>query len=172
VSVLVVLAGLPGSGKSALAHPLAERLRAALVVVDLLEDAMLRAGIAAGEPTSLAAYLAAETVADGALGAGVPVVVDAVNAVAPAREQWRALATRRGVPRAVVEVVCSDPAVHRARLEGRSRRLALREPTWADVRARQYEPWTEPVLRLDSMDDAEANLAAALTHVGTARALT
>ncbi|TQM13589.1 hypothetical protein [Pseudonocardia kunmingensis] len=39
MSVLVVLAGLPGSGKSALARPLARRLRAALVVVDLLEDA-------------------------------------------------------------------------------------------------------------------------------------
>jgi hypothetical protein len=65
----------------------------------------------------------------------------------------------------VVEIVCSDPEVHRARLECRSRCLALREPTWADVRARVYEPWIEPVLCLDSMDDAEANLAAALAHV-------
>jgi predicted kinase len=165
VTVLVVLAGLPGSGKSTLARPLARQLRAALVVVDLLEDAMLRAGLPAGEPTGLAAYLAAEVVAGDALAAHVPVVVDAVNAVAPAREQWRALAAHRGVPRAVVEVVCSDPVIHRARLEGRSRGLALREPTWADVRARDYEPWTEPVLRLDSLDDAEANLGAALLHV-------
>ena len=163
MSVLVVLAGLPGSGKSVLARPLARRLRAALVVVDLLEDAMLRAGT--GGPTGLAAYLAAEVVADDALAAGVPVVVDAVNAVAPAREQWRALAERRGVRRVVVEVVCSDPAVHRTRLEARSRGLALREPTWADVRAREYEPWTEQVLRLDSLDDPEANLDAALAHV-------
>jgi predicted kinase len=170
VTVLVVLAGLPGSGKSALARPLARQLRAALVVVDLLEDAMLRAGVPAGYSTGLAAYLSAEVVADDALAAGVPVVVDAVNAVAPAREQWRALAARRGVPRAVVEVVCSEPAVHRGRLEGRSRGLALREPTWADVRAREYEPWTEPVLRLDSMADAESNLAAALAHVRAALA--
>jgi predicted kinase len=168
--VLVVLAGLPGSGKSALARPLSQGLRAALVVVDLLEDAMLRAGVAPGGPTGLAAYLAAEVVAEDALAAGVPVVVDAVNAVAPAREQWRALAARQGVPRIVVEVGCSDPAVHRARLEGRSRGLALREPTWSDVRAREYEPWTEPVLRLDSTDDAQANLAAALAHVRAALA--
>jgi predicted kinase len=168
VTVLVVLAGLPGSGKSALARPLARRLGAALVVVDLLEDAMLRAGV--DGPTGLAAYLAAEAVADDALAAGVPVVVDAVNAVTPAREQWRALAERRGVRRAVVEVVCSDPAVHRARLEARARGLALREPTWADVHARGYEPWSEPLLRLDSRDDAEANLEAALAHVRPAPA--
>jgi predicted kinase len=170
VTVLVVLAGLPGSGKSSLARPLARQLRAALVVVDLLEDAMLRAGIPAGYSTGLAAYLAAETVADDVLGAGVPVVIDAVNAVTPAREQWRAVAARHGISRAVVEVVCSDAAVHRTRLEGRSRGLALREPTWADVRAREYEPWTEPLLRLDSMDDAESNLAAALAHVRAALA--
>jgi predicted kinase len=166
MTVLVVLAGLPGSGKSSLGRPLARELRAALVVVDQLEDAMLRAGVPAGYSTGLAAYLSAEVVADDALAAGVPVVVDAV---APAREQWRDLAARRGVPRAVVEVVCSDPAVHRARLEGRSRGLALREPTWADVRAREYEPWSEPVLRVDSTADAESNLAAALAHVRAAQ---
>ena len=100
-----------------------------------------------------------------ALAAGVPVVV---NAVPPAREQWRALAERRGVPRVVVEVCCSDPDVHRARLECRRCGLALREPTWADVQGRAYTPWTEPVLRLDSLDDAETNLAAALAHVRAA----
>lgn len=167
---LVVLAGLPGSGKSRVARALARRLPAALVVVDVLEDAMLRAGVAADPPTGLAAYVAAEAVAEDVLAAGVPVVIDAVNAVAPAREQWRALAARRGVPRVVVEVVCSDPVVHRARLEGRSRGLALREPGWTDVRARaaEYEPWTEPVLRLDSVDDEERNLAKALGHVRAA----
>ncbi|HYH31105.1 MAG TPA: AAA family ATPase [Pseudonocardia sp.] len=121
MSLLVVLAGLPGTGKSALTRPLAQRLGAALVVVDLLEDAMLRAGVSADQPTGFAAYVAAEVVAEDALAAGVPVVVDAVNAVTPARARWRALGERRGVPRAVVEVTCSDPDVHRARLEGRRR---------------------------------------------------
>lgn len=168
--VLVVLAGLPGSGKSRVARAVARHLPAALVVVDVLEDALLRAGVAADQPTGLAAYVAAEAVAQDALDAGVPVVLDAVNAVAPAREQWRGLAARCGVPRVVVEVVCSDPVVHRARLQARSRGLALREPGWDDVRRRaaEYEPWTEPVLRLDSMGDEERNLAEVLGHVRAA----
>ncbi|MCU1662234.1 MAG: kinase [Pseudonocardia sp.] len=45
------------------------------------------------------------------------------------------------------------------RLEGRSRGLTdLPEPSWDDVsRAAEYEPWTEPVLRLDSALPVDAN---------------
>ncbi|WP_249460108.1 AAA family ATPase [Streptomyces lavenduligriseus] len=54
--------------------------------------------------------------------AGIPdPVIDAVNAVETARQQWRVLAGRHRVPVAVIEVVCSDAQVHRRRLEHRSR---------------------------------------------------
>ena len=165
------MAGLPASGKSTIGRALAARLPAALVAVDSIDDALRRAGIGHGQPVGLAAYVAAEAVAQDVLGAGGSVVLDAVNAVAPARQQWRDLAARAGVPRVVVEVVCSDPALHRARLAARSRGFtALPEPTWESVRERAagYEPWSEPVLRLDSADDVERTVAAALAHVRAA----
>ncbi|HET6258335.1 AAA family ATPase [Pseudonocardia sp.] len=166
--MLIVLAGLPASGKSTIARALAVRLPAAVVAVDPIDDAMRRAGIGADQPTGLAAYMVAEAVAEDVLAAGLPVVVDAVNAVEPARQQWRRLAARRGVPMVVVEVVCPDPGAHRRRLEGRSRGLTdLPEPTWDHVsrRAAEYEPWTEPVLRLDSALPVDANVEVVLREL-------
>ncbi|MFD6416757.1 AAA family ATPase [Streptomyces sp. NPDC060194] len=165
--VLIAMAGLPGAGKSTVAEGLARSLGTPVVSVDPVEAAMRRAGISAGQPTGLAAYLAAEAVADGILALGQSVIVDAVNAVEPAREQWRALAARHAVPLAFVEVVCGDPAVHRGRLESRDRGLVgLPEPTWSEVSTRAWDPWTDPRLTLDSLSAPAANLATAREYVG------
>ena len=114
--MLVAMAGLPGTGKTAIAELLGARLSKPVVSVDPIEAAILRAGIDADQPTGLAAYLVAEALAENVLRAGHGVIVDAVNAVDPAREQWVNLAARTGEKLKFVEVVCSDTDVHRARL--------------------------------------------------------
>lgn len=144
--MLLVMAGLPGSGKSTVAEAVGAELGLPVVSVDPLESAILSAGIAADQPTGLAAYLVAETIADAVLSSpGGGVIVDAVNAVEPAREQWVKLAARHaGRTIRFVEVICSDPEVHRARLEARGRQLAhLAEPTWHAVEQSldEWEPW-------------------------------
>src|SRR3954452_437648 len=88
--------GLPGTGKSTLADGIGGELRLPVVSVDPLESAVLRAGIAQSFETGLAAYLVAEAVVDHQLGLGLDVIVDAVNAVEPARDTWRELARRHG----------------------------------------------------------------------------
>ncbi|MEV6424739.1 ATP-binding protein [Streptomyces sp. NPDC051662] len=110
--MLIVMAGLPGAGKSSVAETLGRRLAAPVVSVDPIEAAIWRAGVARDQPTGLAAYVVAEAVAGGVLALGQTVIADAVNAVEAAREQWRSLARRHGVPVAFIEVVCSDPVVH------------------------------------------------------------
>jgi predicted kinase len=142
--VLVAMAGLPGAGKSAIADDLGTRIPAAVVSVDPIESAILAAGVDAGQPTGLAAYLVAERMAESVLRAGASVVVDAVNGVDPARRQWLNLGARAGVPVLFVEVVCSDDAVHRRRIEARRRDLpGMRELDWGDVLASRdgYEDW-------------------------------
>ena len=170
--MLIAMAGLPAAGKSSVAEGLASALAAPVVSVDPIEAALLRAGIERAGPTGLAAYLAAEAVAGGVLGLGQTVIVDAVNAVEPARRQWRDLASRHRVRLAVIEVVCSDPALHRRRLEERVRDLeGLDEPDWASVEHRraEYEPWTERRLVLDSVDDLTSNVNQALEFVAGLR---
>lgn len=163
--MLIVMAGLPGTGKSAVAEALGRELGAPVVSVDPIEAALWRAGVTRDQPTGLAAYLVAETVAEGVLALGRTVIVDAVNAVEPARSQWRSLAKRHDVWPTFIETVCSDPALHRHRLEGRSRDIeGFPEPTWEAVeRLRaEFAPWTDVRLVLDTAIDLPTNTARAL----------
>ncbi|PJE97243.1 hypothetical protein CUT44_13385 [Streptomyces carminius] len=162
--MLIAMAGLPGAGKSSVAGALGRKLAAPVVSVDPIEAAMWRAGVARDQPTGLAAYVVAEAVADGVLGMGQTVIVDAVNAVEAARGQWRSLAARHGVPAVFIEVVCSDPLVHRRRLENRSRGIeGFAEPTWEAVqRLREgFASWADHRLVLDTVTDLSSNVATA-----------
>ncbi len=169
--MLIAMAGLPGSGKSTVAEQLARQWGIAVVSVDPLESAILRAGIANDQPTGLAAYLVAETIADAVLRAGQSIIVDAVNAVGPARDQWVMLGDRLGVEVRFIETVCSDAELHRSRLEERHRDLPhFAEPTWNAVEQRldEYASWSglaaaRPRLTLDTV----APLAELVDHAST-----
>jgi predicted kinase len=170
---LIVTAGLPGAGKSTIAEVVGNRLGVPVVSVDPLESAILSAGIAPDQPTGLAAYLVAETIAEAVLVGGAGVIVDAVNAVEPARDQWVRLAGRQNVPVKFLEVVCSDPALHRARLEKRHRELPhLAEPTWHAVEQRtdEWESWSGssaavPRITLDSVLALGSNVERAIAFI-------
>jgi len=154
-----------------MAERLGRALPAAVVAVDPVEAAMWRAGVDRGQPTGLAAYLVAEAVADGVLALGQSAIIDAVNSVEAARQQWRALADRHQVSVAFIEVVCSDSRVHRRRLERRSRSIVGFEvPTWQAVQQRraEYQPWTDDRLVLDSMADLATNVTKAQEYLAMA----
>lgn len=173
--MLIVFAGSPGSGKSTLARALGRDLTAPVLSVDPVEAALLRSGVDRDQPTGLAAYVAVEAMAAEVLSLGQTVLVDAVNDAAEAREQWRNLAERQGVPLVWIEVVCSDPDLHRRRLEGRRRDLpGLPEPTWASSEARRpgLAAWTDQRLVLDSVREPESNVEVALEYLRTARVRT
>ena len=91
--VLVVFAGRPGTGKSTTARLLASRLQAAYVRTDVIAGAVLSGGLTQdpGEAGSVA-YVVARGVALENLSAGVPVVIDGVQATHDRRAVWRQLA--------------------------------------------------------------------------------
>ena len=175
VTQLVVMAGLPGAGKSTIAEIVGARLGATVVSVDPIESAILRAGIDADQPTGLAAYLVAEQIAEKELESGRTVIVDAVNAAEAARLQWRDLAERTEVRLRVIEVVCSDEGLHRERLEKRERRLPhLDETTWRAVEQslEGYAAWTGPSsalprVTIDSVGSLGSNVDAALAFIAS-----
>ncbi|MCU1597066.1 MAG: hypothetical protein JWQ47_805 [Glaciihabitans sp.] len=167
------MAGLPGAGKSTIAEVIGNRLGYALLSVDPIESAILSAGIDSDQPTGLAAYLVAEAIADAALANGQTIIVDAVNAVDPAREQWVNLAKKHGEQLHFIEVVCSDTELHRERLEARDRNLThLPEPTWHAVEQslEEYADWTGPTaaiprITLDSVQRLGQTVEQALAFI-------
>jgi predicted kinase len=171
IPILVVVAGLPAAGKTTMAEILGARLNATIVSVDPIESSILEAGIAPDQPTGLAAYLVAETLAEQVLMSGRSVIVDAVNAVEPARLQWRDLAERADVALRVIEVVCSDDELHHTRLEKR----ALRRSHESSLRAveqslEDYQEWkgasaSLPRITLDTVDPLGQNVTTALAFL-------
>jgi predicted kinase len=152
--VLIVISGLPGTGKTAVAAGLAARIGAVHLSIDPIEDALLGAGLAPTWETGVAAYEATRVAAELNLALGWSVVVDAVNDSGAARQTWRDAADRTSVSLRFVMLTCSDTVEHRRRLENRRRGLAnVGEPTWEQVgaRAARYEPWAEPCPTVDTV---------------------
>jgi predicted kinase len=138
--LLIILGGLPGTGKTALARALCHRWDAMLVRIDTIEVA-LRLPRAAEGPLAAAGYHVAYAVAEDNLRLGRLVIADSVNPVAITRTSWHDVARRSGAAALDVEVICSDPEEHRRRLETRVADLAGQVlPSWSDVLARAYEP--------------------------------
>jgi predicted kinase len=168
--LLIVFAGLPGTGKSTLAKAIADRLPAVWLRVDVAEAAMLKAGIARSFETGLAAYLIARDLAADHLRIGHDVLIDAVNGVEPGRAMWRGVATECSATLLWVETVCSDRDEHRRRVESRPAPTPpLPLPTWQEVTEREYSPWADPVLTVDTSEPLGVCLDAILAHISRAR---
>lgn len=168
--LLVVTAGLPAAGKSTIAEVVGNRLGMPVLSVDPIEAAILSAGIDADQPTGLAAYLVAETMAEGVLASGRGVVIDAVNAVEPAREQWVKLAARQNAVLRFIEVVCSDPEIHRERLHARAGRHAVDSSYAVEQSLEEWEPFQGesaaiPRVTLDSVRPLGVNIEQALAFL-------
>ena len=150
--MLIVFGGLPGVGKSAVAARVAARLGAAYLRIDVIEVAMTRGlDLPAEGDIGPAGYVVAYELARSNLALGVTVVADAVNPIPETRTAWREVAASVGAPCLEVEIVCSDLAEHRRRVEGRLvDPAALQPPVWAEVERRAYEPWPDAQLRLDT----------------------
>ena len=113
-SMLIVIGGLPGTGKTSLATRLARILDAVHLRIDTIEQAIRTATMAADDPGA-AGYVVAYAVAEDNLRLGRIVVADGVNALANTRAAWRAVALRAGVTHFEVELICSDAIEHRRR---------------------------------------------------------
>ena len=164
--VLVIFSGLSGTGKSAASRALALQLRAVWLRIDSLEEALRSCSLRMTRIDD-AGYAAAQAAARDNLALGLPVVADMVNPWELTREAWRDVARAAGTPFLDVEMVCSDPALHRARVE--ARRAAHRgdgtpppslPPDWAAVMARDWRPHAHPVLTLDSAAATPEEIAA------------
>ena len=155
--MLVVFGGLPGTGKTTISRGVATRRSAAYLRIDVIEQAIRTSGVP--REVGAAGYVVANALAASNLANNHTVIADCVNPVRESREGWRATAAQARKPLIEVEVICSDPIEHRRRVERRVSEIeGLILPTWRDVLERDYAPWPEPHVIIDTavLSPAEA----------------
>ena len=159
---LVVLTGLPGTGKSTVANYVASVLACPVFCKDQLEATLWRSGIDQKEKSGYAAYELLTTLAEEQLRHSQSAVLDSVATYARIRAGWFHLASEYGAVLRVIECLCTDTGIHRARLEQRQRGIrGWPEVAWEEIeqiRAR-YEPLDGDRLILDAVDPPDVNFA-------------
>ncbi|MEU3647244.1 AAA family ATPase [Lentzea sp. NPDC034063] len=166
---LVVFSGVPGSGKSTLADAAGAELGIPVFATDWLLGALTPFGGRHFEAPLEMAEEVLTTLALRQLVAGQSVILDHPTERVATRERWRSLARGTGAEFRVVVCHCSDPRVHRARLEDRSRGIAGWHDSgdWHTVRQRlaSFPPWAGETLSLDTVQPRERSLAAVMRHI-------
>lgn len=148
--MLIVIGGLPATGKTTLARLLAARTRGVHLRIDTIEQAIVRSGLAR-HPVGPVGYVVGYALAEEQLRQGHTVIAESVNPLAVTRDAWRAAAVRAGVPVLEVELVCSDPDEHRSRARSRSVDIPdLPLPDWEQIVGQDYEPWHRDHLVVDT----------------------
>lgn len=166
---LILISGWVGAGKSTIASAIAAEIGATAASFDWLMSG-LRSFPEIWETIETPRERQREIgctllsrVAEQQLRRGASCVLDLVAREAP-RVGWQALAKGYGASFHVIECICSDVAVHKARLTGRERTI----PGWYEIsfedamRNREgYVPLADPKLVLDAVDTLAANLGKA-----------
>ncbi|SFT26703.1 AAA family ATPase [Methylobacterium sp. yr668] len=167
--MLVVLGGLPGTGKTTLGKALALKRSATYVRLDEIEHALTHHA-KLGPNIGAAGYVVAFAVAASNLRLGGLVIADSVNPVPESRQGWRDVAHGETARLLEIEVICSDRVEHRRRVETRTADIAgFTLPSWSSVMGRDYVPWTSPRLVVDTAlltpDEAVAAAEAAIDGI-------
>lgn len=148
-AILVVVGGLPGTGKTTIAREIAGRLGATYLRIDTIEQA-IRSTLGLGKDVGPAGYAVAYAIGEDNLALGRSVVADCVNPLPVTRDAWRQVSRQFNSAILEVELICSDTTEHRRRVETRTTDImGLPAPTWTDVIGRNYQPPSVPILQID-----------------------
>ena len=167
---LTVVGGLPAVGKTAVCREVL-RLRAEArprsrpptwLRIDSIEQALRDTGeMLPGMPAGAGYYVAAAVARD--------VLIECVNPLPLTRRLWEETASDLGARFLSVELICSDAAEHRRRAQQRGSDIeGLELPGWQEIARRDYAPWPEADLRLDTARLTVTEAARAIVDLGLA----
>ncbi|MER5670434.1 AAA family ATPase [Pseudonocardia alni] len=161
---LIVVGGLPGTGKSTIARAYVAATGAAYLRIDTIEQTLIN-GTDLQQPLGPVGYELGYALAAEQLCAGTrEVLAECVNPLAVTRDAWRNAGVASGAIVVEVEIICSDPTEHRRRIENRSTDIpGLRLPTWQQVQDREYEAWDRTPVILDTAQHSAEQCAVLLS---------
>lgn len=156
--VLILVTGLPGTGKSFLARKIVERLPAVIVESDHIRKILFQKPTYSGEESSLV-HRVAHTAMERLLKAGYRVIYDATNLVEWHRKPIYWMAHRTGAKLLIVQTVAPEELV-RARLDNRLRHRQvddLSDANWSIYLrlTKRVDAITRPHLVVDTQGDLD-----------------
>ena len=162
--VLVVVVGLPGTGKSYFSRRLAERFPMAVLETDALRKALF------GQPTyspeeSARLFRAVHSLIESLLRRGIPVLLDATNLVEANREHLYHIAEKTGA-RLILARTEAPPEVVRERLARRQQ--ATEREDHSDAGWEVYERMrrsVDPIRRQHYVVDTTRDIEPALERI-------
>ena len=161
---LLMLAGLPGSGKSTFAREVVSRQPFLVLESDRLRKTLVpRPQYTADEHSRV--FRACHWLIDEFLGQGYPVILDATNLGQRNRRPVFAIARKHSAPLAIA-VVTAPPELARRRLA--EREAGMDPCTWSDAGVTVYsrmEPAWQPVRRRHFKVDTSQDVAPVLEKV-------
>ncbi|MBL7481170.1 AAA family ATPase [Legionella bononiensis] len=148
--MLIIIGGLPGTGKTTISKRLASHLNAMYLRVDTVEQ-VLKGFIDKGQLIGPEGYLICYALAEENLRLGISVIADSVNPLGITRQEWQKVARAAKADFIEVEFVCSNQNEHKNRIESRKSDIPDQTlPSWQEVIDRHYEPWESRSLTLDT----------------------
>lgn len=161
LATLISFAGLPGTGKSTISRALSVATGAVYLRIDEIDAAIW--AIDPDRDIGPGSYHIAAALAASNLELGHTTIIDCVNPWDVTRVIFTDAAKRSRVRFLGVETRCSDPAMHRARVEAREMDVpGLEKPDWQKVLSRDYTPWAAADVKLDT---AKLNVAEAVAEI-------
>jgi len=168
MATVVVFTGLPGSGKSTLAERVARTLGAPVFSGDWLMGALKPFGLLdhLDRPAYLGVYYGLlQTLIVRQVMVNQSAIVDClVNS--DQAEAWREIIVHHGADLVIVECFCSDVALHRSRVEGRTRGIpGWHEVNWEHVERMRSEfpPLAMAHTAVDAVNSVETNASIVLS---------
>ena len=164
---LIMIAGLPATGKTTLAGNIAYQQRIPVFSPEALRDEILSERLRNAKPTWEDLYGTILRLADVQLALGVSVILESTFPDEKIRQQAADLAAQHNAQFHTIYTECSDRVLWRQRLLARVTRAAPME-TFTGVNEvkrleKTYAPWNpDTTLFIDSTADEDANLQAAL----------
>jgi len=168
MTFLLQMAGLPGSGKSALAAEIGRRTGAVVIDKDVIMAGAMRAGVAK-EDSGAVAYEVGYDLAASILSSGHSVILDSPANFVRIREQGNAAADDAGAGYYIIECVVPRELAEE-RIKDRRPTHALHPSTLegldVDFERPGTAPLNEPRLVLDGSLSTEELLPHALEYIG------